>query len=1170
MYIILIRAWVIDGITHVSCVQINGAVCHLTWSKHIENRWNEIEYPLVTLLVREYSQKERAVPQDWRMVLSTVHQQPEEDVGHLGLILALRFLPDLSSLEMDELLADVASALVARWADLLIATARATRESYAEDPRLIRLRLLARFVRPLNPRLVQAGVVRLTSALLDPGEHERVRGHLIHTVGALGAHAPLQALFACLREHTIPLVGELERALQVLATQIPLEPVIVAVLDSQEDWKVREQAALLLGRSGKPEGVPVLVTVASGDDSCACDAIDALAMLGKEAPLEVLIEILRNDNSAGGWKRVHAARALGELGQASANEALIEVLRFAQEEARAEIVEALVKLHTTLSSEQLIAWLSSNQWSLQWLAIEKLSEQDQPVPAQPLLAILRKRVKHDDYDQHRLRASALRFLNQQRSLVPLPLLRRLLKENHWSLQDGLRQAFALHGDSAPLEMLRETLANEGHGRAIQALQTLEMLQQEVPIEPLLAHYAHGINGIDSRQAEWGRTLLQYGTRLPAETLMTIACECAGFREDDEDEDMVAALGKLGGYIVEALLAKLSAYSVIDFGFLPRVASAIYDALPEQNLLAALQKSEGDICMAAGILAVTGKDQYLPLLRSTLERLRERPVPYCKVLTELTRFRERFPLDLLLSALLHEHTGIRETAVHILSELNTVLDVSRLVIPLQTTILAYQHDPERDHYSWDARFLIEALGLCREYAPIAFLVSLLEDDQLSDEVGEALANLGEYVPFEVFFTMLRSPNQCVNEHALLGLGKQKERVPVDRLLTLLPCKGDTPERSRNEQGEPDQEEDEDEQYMIQLIINALLELEEYASPDILQDLLHHENGQVCISAQRALAELATKGIRERVIRSWLSHYDEQLVRQSAVEAYAALGEAVPLAFWLDALQGNEDENLAVGAACVLEQLARVIPETIAVLAPACHLPGMCRARLRAWSMLGELDKILSAAQSETHDDVRLCAIEILGEMQDSQAIAPLLQLLRDEDHSRLLLGVIEALSKLGNAVPPEPLLEICGYREYESQRWYFTDLEPGIEAATVLKQTHPDVFRSIVPLAEAMMRGEPPAGVFASRTRSQIADAVKGIGRSGPLTIAHLSESLDWPYWQVRMKAAQALGKVRRDIPTSTIRRLLELRHDPASRAVREAADEALAEILSLETGIEDD
>ena len=55
-----------------------------------------------------------------------------------------------------------------------------------------------------------------------------------------------------------------------------------------------------------------------------------------------------------------------------------------------------------------------------------------------------------------------------------------------------------------------------------------------------------------------------------------------------------------------------------------------------------------------------------------------------------------------------------------------------------------------------------------------------------------------------------------------------------------------------------------------------------------------------------------------------------------------------------------------------------------------------------------------------------------------------------------------------------------------------------------------------------------------------------------------------------MKAAQTLGAIHRNIPDRAIRRLLQLRHDPHSQAVCYAADEALAEILSRESGMEDE
>ena len=74
----------------------------------------------------------------------------------------------------------------------------------------------------------------------------------------------------------------------------------------------------------------------------------------------------------------------------------------------------------------------------------------------------------------------------------------------------------------------------------------------------------------------------------------------------------------------------------------------------------------------------------------------------------------------------------------------------------------------------------------------------------------------------------------------------------------------------------------------------------------------------------------------------------------------------------------------------------------------------------------------------------------------------------------------------------------------------------------------------------------------------------------PSILNRLTELISWPHWQVRTNAAQALGSIHRSIPDPAIRRLLELRHQDPVQVLREAADDALAEILSLETGIEDD
>jgi HEAT repeat protein len=134
----------------------------------------------------------------------------------------------------------------------------------------------------------------------------------------------------------------------------------------------------------------------------------------------------------------------------------------------------------------------------------------------------------------------------------------------------------------------------------------------------------------------------------------------------------------------------------------------------------------------------------------------------------------------------------------------------------------------------------------------------------------------------------------------------------------------------------------------------------------------------------------------------------------------------------------------------------------------------------------------------------------------------------------------------------------------------SDDEFALAAFQLLEELHPALVPEIVQEATSLFEGGTPGRFFRSLSVGFLAEMMGDVDQASPELIARLGELLDWPYWEVRMKAAQALGKLRRNIPDAIIRRLFELRHDPHSRAVREAADRALEEILSLETGIEDD
>ena len=194
-------------------------------------------------------------------------------------------------------------------------------------------------------------------------------------------------------------------------------------------------------------------------------------------------------------------------------------------------------------------------------------------------------------------------------------------------------------------------------------------------------------------------------------------------------------------------------------------------------------------------------------------------------------------------------------------------------------------------------------------------------------------------------------------------------------------------------------------------------------------------------------------------------------------------------------------------------------------------------------------------------VRRAAITALGNLGNRTPLDPLLASLHDTDSS-VRYTAVTALGNLKERVPLEPLLEAL----QDEDLWVRS------RAIKVIQKREPKALQSLSQEALALLEGNTLGPIFRSIAFGFFANTLGGIGSASPDTLEQLTELLQWPYWQVRMKAARALGQIRRNIPDEAIRRLLVLQRDtdPHNRAVQKAADDALAEILSLETGIEDD
>ncbi len=288
-----------------------------------------------------------------------------------------------------------------------------------------------------------------------------------------------------------------------------------------------------------------------------------------------------------------------------------------------------------------------------------------------------------------------------------------------------------------------------------------------------------------------------------------------------------------------------------------------------------------------------------------------------------------------------------------------------------------------------------------------------------------------------------------------------------------------------------------------------------------------------------------------------------IREEVVSALGELGERMPLKCLFAPLQDQSGRVQNAAQMVLDEQGVRLLSDPAALMDALNHKNEDVRsAAVRALGKQGErvpLDLLIQALQDESWE-VRSAAVETLGEQGERVPLDLLIQALRDEGWS-VRKAAVEALGKQGEHVPFKYLLALVGDEDDDVRNI----------AIEVISEFAPEMFASVATEAIAVLQEKPVGRLLGSLIEGFIAEVLGNIGYSTPQVFNKLIPLLDWHYWQVQVKAAQALGKIRRNIPDLAIKHLLVIRSDSAFiQSVREAADDALSEILSLETGIEDE
>ncbi len=937
-------------------------------------------------------------------------------------------------------------------------------------------------------------------------------------IGAIWARELLEALLHQ-HERRIPRLTALAEELRLLSASL-LEGALTVFLEalSHEDWEVRRAGVKALGSlKARAPLAPVLAALHDVNADVRGAAIKALGKRGEAISGEVLLGALDDAFPV----HMAALEAIREMGPLAPIQALVDRLRAPAVKTRRSALHALLGLSTLVPGEALTSLLSDPESTIRAAAASGLVRRGDQASLKAALLML-----HDP-DYH-VRYSLYYALIERKAPPPLEVVQIALKEQHQNMRNLARSLMWKLDPQDAIPLLTALREQQPEMRLIATFSLAKLGVQEAMAE-ILSWFSDPEPQVRRRAAEMVERL---DAQVPIRVLI------AALKDTDRQvrRYSIRALGHQGRREgAEALLAALD-----DSDWSVRIA-AVEALVPlgvlnerehVERLLEVLGESHPGIrCNAAMVLGALG--EHAPL-ETLLVGLRDSEASVRAATAQaLARLGERVPVEVLVDLLSDSSEVVRIQAIAVLGEQGKRAPVERLAemvadsapkvrqqaletlgklgkrAPVDVLIGALtDQDPQV------RRTAVDALGALGEDAPLEPLLSLLEerDEFLLYRVLIALGHLGRRAPVQRLREALSDERRLVREGALCGIGHLGEHAPLDLFIEAL------------------QQQDWGVRIcgMLRKVPSHLLgQLGQWVPVEPLIALFHTSEGDRRRAMLRVLAEAGTRVPIDAFLTA-LQEADAE-IKEIAAQALGARGDETPLEPLL-ALLGSDNPRLRAVAVKALEQLGSRVP----------------------------LEPFLSAAQDRDWS-VWMQSARALAKRGRNEWIEMLVSAL-GEGNVDAVEEVIQVLEELGERTPVEPLLLALGNTEQRIAR----------AALVTLSRTHPEALLSVASEAAAILHGERGGAILGSSALSFTGWTLREAKRTPPLLLEKLTAFLDWPYWQVRARAAEALGEIRRSIPGAAIRRLLDLRHDPQSRAVREADDEALTSILSLETGIEDE
>ena len=870
----------------------------------------------------------------------------------------------------------------------------------------------------------------------------------------------------------------------------------------------------------------------------------------------------------------------------------LKIIEHHKDQFPVEPILAILSHHTNTQHEMRLSCIK---------ALELLGER---VPPEPLLKLLEDPNKH-------IQSQALTVLAKRNIRISADSLLSMLDDV--TTGKAAAENLASMGSEAPIKAILEIARShhaEGPNYAFYALRLLANYVPTKAILPFLQQekifdYYHG------DYWELVQLLQAQGIEIPFEQLRFVLHEKS--YDMTITTPIVASLARAGAKAPIELLLRLTYESAHKNGSAPdwiqQLFYVLYEWITPVHLTNALNNTPDDQSLAILMLGKVNDEESIQLITAIAQDTSRDRDTRSTAIFVLNSLAIDLPLDFLIQATRwSSYIGMESDFAETVERLGKQAPVEKLLHLLG--------QPR----SQASKAALKALIHIVEHLSLEMILPLLQDkNELVQQAAiRILGAMRERAPLEVFVKLLKDPEQSqdIHEAVVRALGEMSTPAAVDLLLAAL--EHENPKIRHQAIWSLQDSDDPDnrgglravKEYGKEIPLEPILKMIE-DSRKLLDDSSDKLPLQESIAVLGQLAELGVSVPTEPLI-ALLEHEDTYLIRQAA-EALCKFGERTPVKTLLEHLydsengQVNEEIFSALASSKMqipLKALLEAIPKIEKSIFDDYHLRYACNnlARSMPEQVLELLhDKIPPVSRYMTllaikqapsvkwlplvldtlqrpndqylafdrkmygnKDTIRTAAIEALGALNASAPIEPLIQLLHTNTeelsyHDQRIV-VLKALRKFGDRLPMAELWPLLGSNNSEVSSLAFEHLQ----------EFYPGTMQELTPLLKAILRGETVQGPFAPRMQYRLAGVVGTIKRANPTILNLVIELLDNPFWEIRAQAAKTLGILRRNIPNQAIQRLFALRHDPESPNVRLAADQALAAILSLEQGMEDE